>query len=180
MNREVWKDVFGYTGFYQVSDRGRVRSLDRVIKYKDGRGRTLRGQLLKAFPNSAGYLWVELNRKGVGRVHFVHRLVAKAFVPNPKAKKFVNHESGIKQDNVASRLAWATREENMAHAFALGLLSHAGEKNSQSKLTRSRVARIRRECPPGTRITLAIAEKHQISRRRIYDIRNGDAWKKAA
>lgn len=175
---ETWKDIEGYEGYYRISTHGRVRSIARIVTCKNGMSKPIREKVLTPHFNTNGYLWVQLQRASVKEFWFIHRLVAQAFVPNPDRKPFVNHKTGKKTDNIADLLEWSTRRENVAHAFATGLMSHAGEKNSQSKLTAEKVLQIRSECPPGTRVTSALAEKHGISKRRLHDVINDPScWK---
>ncbi len=102
---EIWKDIEGYEGHYQVSDSGRAKSL------KFGKER-----ILKLCVNTAGYYQVILcNGTKKGKV--IHRLVAKAFIPNPENKRTINHKWGDKKDNRAVALEWATYSENHLHAY---------------------------------------------------------------
>lgn len=109
---EVWKDIEGYEGRYQVSNTGKVRSLIKRSKLDSP------WHLLKP-TNARGYEYVGLWRKQDGSTNFlVHRLVAKAFVPNPNGFKEVNHKDENKQNNCADNLEWCTREYNMSYKNA--------------------------------------------------------------
>ena len=118
---EVWKDIKGYEGLYQVSNMGRVKSLERIVTKKNGRKysvkeRILKGRILKASTSQGGYLQVKLyNASGKRKGFFVHRLVCEAFHENPKNKPEVNHINEDKTDNRACNLEWATRKENLNH-----------------------------------------------------------------
>lgn len=116
MSKEIWRDVPGYEGSYQVSNLGRVRSLDRVVRYVDGRTREYPGQLLVPYHNKRGYAGVNLG-KGAKHRRLVHRLVAQVFIPNPQAKPEVNHRDGDPSNNRVWNLEWATPGENMGHAL---------------------------------------------------------------
>lgn len=140
MRSEQWKDIPQYEGIYQVSDKGRVRSLDRVCKYKDGRVRIHVGRIIKQVIDACGYQTVMLsvNRK---YKHFkTHRLVAIAFIPNPKNLPEVNHIDGVKTNNQRVNLEWVTSSQNKRHAAKIGLTHPArnlsfcsGEKHHNAK-----------------------------------------------
>lgn len=108
---EVWKDIEGYEGFYQISTLGNVRSLDREVK---GRG-YIKGQILKHKIDRNGYHFVSLCKNGEGGNFSVHRLVAIHFIPNPNNFPEVNHLDENKNNNRITNLAWCTRTQNMSH-----------------------------------------------------------------
>jgi hypothetical protein len=106
---ETWKTIEGYEGIYEVSDQGRVRNVKR-----DGR-------LLSVVSVAHGYRAVSLYKEGKRKMHLAHRLVARAFIPNPENKPQVNHIDGVKTHNFVSNLEWATVAENIWHAEDTGL-----------------------------------------------------------
>ena len=110
---EIWKDIKGYEGRYLVSNRGRVKSLERIVIRKNGRKFSIKERILKPFTNHSGYLVVILSGgNGKNKTFLVHRLVCKAFHENPKSKPCVNHIDENKANNVVSNLEWCTYEEN--------------------------------------------------------------------
>lgn len=114
---EKWKDIIGFEGFYQISENGNVRSLDRFDSIRD-----LKGQSIKPNLKRNGYLQVGLRREGKRKWESIHRLVAIHFIDNPENKPQVNHIDGNKQNNNIYNLEWATSQENLLHAHANGLI----------------------------------------------------------
>ena len=108
---ETWKDVVGYEGLYKVSDEGRIYSVER----KDSRGNRCGGRILKPRYYKDGYLRVTLCKNGKSKTKKVHRLVAGAFIPNPKGFLEVNHKDENKSNNESSNLEWCTHKYNMNH-----------------------------------------------------------------
>lgn len=120
---EIWKDIMGYEGLYQVSSLGRIKSLPKKMGRPDSNRQTnKRGPIIlksKLNPkNKKSYHRVNL---GSNNTITIHRLVATAFIPNPENKPTVNHIDGDKNNNCASNLEWATHKENNNHAYDLGL-----------------------------------------------------------
>ena len=144
---EIWKDVKGYEGAYQVSSFGRVRSLDRKVPSKYGRFRKVKGMILKLRTDKDGYYKVNLKKNQKGKSSRVHRLVAEAFINNPENKPQVNHINGVKSNNNILNLEWATLSENRRHAYQTGLQNgeaRRGVKNNFHKLTPEQVLAIRK------------------------------------
>ena len=112
MKNEEWRDVAGYEGLYQVSDQGRVKSLERNIPHWRGGERIQKERILKPCADRGGYLRVGLCDGKKQKTFKVHRLVCEAFHENPDNKPQVNHINEIKTDNRASNLEWATAREN--------------------------------------------------------------------
>lgn len=119
---EYWCDIEGFKGLYQVSDLGRVKSLDRVIIDKNGISYRNKSQILKPWNDGNGYMIVDLRKEGLRKTAKVHRLVAEAFIPNTLEKPQVNHIDGNKENNCLTNLEWCTSSENIKHAFKTGLM----------------------------------------------------------
>lgn len=96
---EVFVDIQGYEGYYQVSNYGNVRSLDRVITHQNGKKQLVKGRTLKPHLTNKGYFKVHLSLNGERKSRSIHRFVALAFLPNPFHKPQVNHINGCKTDN---------------------------------------------------------------------------------
>lgn len=110
--QEIWKDIKGYEGYYQISNLGKVKSLKFNHSNKN--------KLLNPFDNE-GYTRVKLYINKQGKRFLVHRLVAETFIPNPENKPFVNHIDGNKSNNCVANLEWVTASENTIHAIENGL-----------------------------------------------------------
>ena len=114
---EIWKDIEGYEGLYQVSNLGRVRSLDRVVTRPHPKDQHLcdykiKGRVLAQLPLTSGYLFVHLHKDKTSIQATVHRLVAKAFVQGYFDGAHVNHKDEDKHNNRADNLEWVTIREN--------------------------------------------------------------------
>lgn len=107
MKNEIWKDIAGYEGLYQVSSFGRVKSFN----YR----RTGKEQCLKPTPDKDGYLKVTLRKNGKGQQLFVHRLVAEAFIPNPNNLPEINHKDENPENNCVSNLEWISHKDNIKY-----------------------------------------------------------------
>lgn len=117
---EIWKDVPGYEGFYQVSNLGRVKSLERTKRASFGSTQTVKEKFLMLNSNSLYPAFMAAKYGGVKCIR-VHRLVALIFVPNPNNYIEVNHIDGNKRNNHYKNLEWCTRQENCLHMYKIGL-----------------------------------------------------------
>lgn len=149
---EQWKDVLGYEGRYQVSDKGNVRSVDRCVRAVAKNGveysRQVKGVVLSC-GYSRGYKIVHLHPQGTVAVHL---LVARAFVQGAGAQ--VNHKDGVKANCQASNLEWVSASENQRHAVAIGLKSQARKVVAPSGKTYPSIAQAAR----GERVRAATAK----------------------
>lgn len=143
---EIWKPIKGYEGVYEVSNFGRIKSLEREIyRGKDYAKRVQKEKILKQVVNKDSYHRVSLNKNSKSKMFAVSRLVAEAFIPNPENKPEVNHIDANRFNNKVENLEWVTAEENLNHARENGLLNKMqGEKSWCSKLKESDVKEIRR------------------------------------
>lgn len=143
MEIEYWVPLAGFEGKYEVSSFGRVKSLEREWYDNGGYVRCVTEKMLTQTIDDKGYYRVKICNKKFQKNISVHRLVCAAFHQNPENKKTVNHMDGVKTNNAASNLEWATYKENSVHAKEHGLLrSPKGEANGQSKLTNEQVLEI--------------------------------------
>lgn len=140
---EEWRDIAGYEGLYQVSDWGRVRSIDRVIKYlvkgKYPAKRICKGQIIAPFKINSGYLSVTLVKSSKGCNKTLHRLVAETFIPNPDSKPCVGHKDCNETNNCADNLYWCTYPENNNHPITKERQIESFKKRDLSYLHTSEV-----------------------------------------
>lgn len=135
MLKEIWKDIKGYEGLYEVSSYGNVRSLDRVVICSNGRKCSQNGRILKPVKDKDGYLICGLRKNSKRKIFKVHRLVAQAFIPNPNNLPQVNHKDENKGNNCVflkkdgsvdlnkSNLEWCTQAYNNCYGTRLKKLS---------------------------------------------------------
>ena len=119
VNPQEWEPVGGFSNKYLINKNGVVVSIQHGKRNKTLAKRIDRG----------GYQTVRLNKDGITSTHFIHRLIAAAYIPNPDNKPNINHINGIKTDNKIENLDWCTHAENIRHAYGSGLIK------SQAKQT---------------------------------------------
>ena len=117
--QEIWKDIQGYEGAYQVSTKGRVRSLTRKVPTYNG-FRTTKGKILKPLKSNSGYFRVDLKSHQKDNYVCIHRLVALAFIPNPFNYPVINHIDNDKTNNNVNNLEWCTQSHNIKEAYRVG------------------------------------------------------------
>lgn len=171
---EIWRDIPGYEGAYQVSNLGRVRSLDRLVKRKDGHGNTsvdwqYKGRILSTRPKTCGHLVVGL---GANNTKLVHRLVLLAFVGPPQEGEECLHGDGNPANNRLENLRWGTRRENKRDER-----DHNIAKNrvlGSSRLSKSTVAAIREDLAKTPALTFReLADKYGVHFNTIGNIKRG-------
>ena len=127
---EIWVDIEGYEGIYQVSNLGRVKSLERSVRNNiNGGERIVKERILKLWSDKGGYLLITLcDKNRVKHKERVHRLVAKAFIPNPDNLPQVNHKDECKTNNCVYNLEWCTNEYNQFY----GTKQERSKKNNNT------------------------------------------------
>lgn len=174
---EIWKDISGYEGYYQVSNLGRVRSCDRWVNNKVG-VRLISGRLLKPWKNEKGYFYIDLVKDSDRRKFKVHRLVAFAFVDGYFEGSQVNHIDGVKSNNNASNLEFCTASKNMFHSYSMGLQpvrNLKGERHPNARLRAEDVLEIRSRISKGDRRSV-IAKDYAVSLGTIHSIASRHIW----
>jgi hypothetical protein len=124
--KEVWKNIQKYEGYYQISNLGRLRSVDRVIKYKNGRLNKHKGREKNVKEYKTAYRIAILSKENKQKGFKISRLVAKHFIKNPNNYPCVNHIDGNKHNDRKENLEWCTYSYNNLHAFNNGLIKHSG------------------------------------------------------
>lgn len=123
--KEIWKNISNYNDKYQISNYGRIKSVDSVYmipnQYKKMHKHIYRGKILKTSIDNNGYANIRLRKNGKTKCFLIHRLVAKAFIPNPNNYPVINHINGNKLDNKVENLEWCTQSHNVKEAYKLGL-----------------------------------------------------------
>ena len=158
---EDWRDVVGYEGLYQVSNYGRVKSFQKNYP-----------KIMKSGVQSKGYVQIRLHKNRHSKNCGVHVLVAQAFIFNPAQKSEVDHRNGDKTNNCIWNLNWATRSENAARAYQLGLIKvNRGTQCHYAKLNAEEVIYIRKN--PDTLKIRELSEKFNVSRETIKRVRAG-------
>lgn len=118
--KEIWKDIKGYEGLYQVSNLGNVKSLERYVNHFSGT-RKVQEKILKPVIDNTGYYVVSLWKNNKHSRAHIHRLVAESFIINNDNKPYINHIDGNKLNNNIGNLEWCTPKENNIHAYKIGL-----------------------------------------------------------
>jgi len=168
--QEVWKDIPGYEGYYQASNIGNIRSLDRLIKNGKGKIR------IPCRNKVNGYLMVSLYKKRCRRNFPIHTLVLSTFSGIRPRGFIARHLDGNKLNNTIDNLKWGTYEQNIEDARKHGVLA-CGEKNGHAKLTDQDIRQIRK-LYAGTNMTQSdIAKVFKTARNNITRIINYTRWK---
>jgi hypothetical protein len=119
MKEEIWRPIKGFEGIYEVSNFGRVKSLDRVV-FSGGHPRNRKGTVISTKKDAYGYEIATLRLNGDRFYKKVHRLVGIAFIDNPNNLECINHLNFIRTDNRVENLEWISRGDNMRYSYAAG------------------------------------------------------------
>lgn len=137
MEKEIWKDIVGYDGLYQVSNFGNIKSKERIVK-NGNRVFLKKEKILTPFLQKTGYLTITLLKDNKIKSHYIHRLVAITFIKNNFDLEQVNHKDGNKINNNANNLEWCSRSDNIKHAIKIGLFSKDVVLNKINKMNKKK------------------------------------------
>ena len=172
---EVWQPVVGYEGLYEVSDQGRVRSLDRLGSSRWGnRTRLYKGTLLRQSINARGYRQVSLCKNGLRRNGAVHQMVANAFLGPTPSGMIVLHGPNGKQDNSLANIGYGTQLQNLRDDKLRDGTLQTGERHGRAKLTEELVGYIKASEKSGAQL----ARELHVSDTAIYNVRKGATWRR--
>lgn len=131
---EIWKDILGWEGKYQISSCVRVKSVNRYVYSKKWNKMAFYPEKIMAqSDNCEGYMHVTFTDKSLSKRFKIHQLMAISFIPNPENKTHINHKNGIRNDNRIENLEWCTPQENMDHKYnVLGYVHPTGKENKLS------------------------------------------------
>ena len=127
---EIWKDIKGYEGIYQVSNMGRIKSLNRC----DSNNHLLYGKLLKPEKTIYGYHQITLCKNGKTQKYKIHRLVCTHFLPNPENKPYIDHINCNRTDNRVENLRWVTHKENMNNPLTTQKIGNANSRTHKKPI----------------------------------------------
>lgn len=174
--QELWLPVVGWEGLYEVSDLGRVKSLDRTVTQRNGVVVRVRERILKPGTDTHGYLMVCIRKNGAQKTRLVHILVAEAFIgPRPDGLEVRHGESG-KSDNSLANLCYGTPKQNGEDRIRDGN-SNRGETNGKNRLTAEQVREARRLVATGPHGTLTrLAKEWGLTQQALGQAVKGITW----
>lgn len=168
--REIWKDIEGYENSYQISSFGRIKSLNKIINnnfYKE--------KILNPSCTNNGYVEIGLYKNKKAKTTTIHRLVAKAFIPNPNNLSQVHHKNHIRSDNHIENLEWVDQLQNTRYAQQAGKMLK-GERSPLAILTQEQVNKIRAEFIKNNLNYGQMARKYMVSEGCIKHILLNRTW----
>lgn len=172
--KEKWKPIKNYENYYEISNLGNVKSLDRKIINNKGFS-FKKGIFLIKRNHTSGYYQVCLCKKGIKKYKYIHRLVAEHFLKNYDELLVINHLDGNKLNNIYTNIECCTQKENIEHAIFKGLMNNSGENAYQSKLTNNKVLEIRKLFKEGKTLNELLI--YNVSKATLSRIINNKIWK---
>lgn len=179
--KEEWKDIPGYEGLYQISNLGRVKSLARKVKTKNGNYQGYNEKILKT--RKKGYCIVSLCKDRKIKGMQVHRLVAEAFIPNPENKPYVDHIDTNPQNNNVNNLRWCTQKENCLNPISrknnsLSKMGHKGYLKQHSEETKLKLSLLKKGKKLSEEHKKRLSESHMGIAKGRNTCMKGKHWRK--
>lgn len=172
MSSELWRWIPEYEGYYLISNKGNIVSLPRTATRKDtGTELSIEGRTMALQYNENGYRIIRLTKESTGKSFLVHRLVAKAFIPNPENLPEVNHIDGRHDNNCVENLEWVTSSQNKLHLWRVLRI-----RDDESPLTEEQIIRIREDTRPQS----VIAAEYGVVQQTISEIQTGNSYRRFA
>ena len=175
---EIWKDIPSWENSYQISNCGRVKSLEK-IRFRRKGGNALYKTKILSFSYDRGYLGVNIQNNKFVKHYWIHRLVAIVFIPNPLNLPEVNHRDLNKSNNHAENLEWVTHKQNITHAWndeKRYKTVNRGEKSGRSKLKECEVLEARRLFATGKITKRFLSKIFKVDTSTMFRILNRDTW----
>lgn len=154
---EIWKPIKDYEGLYQVSNLGRVKSLERI----DSLGHKRKEKIFKPRKDKYGYLRVSLWKDGKGKMVSIHRLVAIHFIPNPDNLPEVNHKDENKENNTLSNLEWCDRKYNNNYGTRIQRFSESHKGKHHTEETKKKISEAKQGKPISEEVKKKMSESHK-------------------
>lgn len=177
LEKEIWIDINGYEGHYQISNFGRVKSNARYVLRSDGRWQYVKERILIPFQGkTCNYLSVQLCKNNITEKFMIHRLVAIHYLSlDPTTDLEVNHKDGNRHNNRVDNLEVVTHQENIDHSIRTMLKNDYGEKSVNAKLTNKQAKEIRELWRGGMKQN-KIAKLFNVSKQTICSIVNNKKY----
>jgi hypothetical protein len=170
---EVWKDIKGYEGLYEISNLGRIKSMWRKKESQLLFGFYQNGRIITTHTHKNKSIIVSLRKDSKHKRHYLHRLLAIAFIPNPHNKPCINHLDGNRSNNEMDNIEWCTYKENSEHAYNNNLTSR-NDKITLTNLSSGEVKGFRSQ----RKACIFLCESNNyIHRMLLRGIDNNKTWK---
>lgn len=174
--KEIFIPVKDFEGYYEVSNFGNVRSLERIIRNKNGKELKVRSRILIPRKHRNGYTLVNLCKNNIIKNCTIHKIVCQSFLGDRPNLIEINHKDGNKKNNILDNLEYVTRSDNSRHAYRLGLKFTKGSKCSAAKLTEEDVIEIRRSYLSREYNQVQLGKKYGVKANTICNIINRRYW----
>ena len=190
--KEMWRSIKGYEGLYEISNKGRVKSLARYYKAFGYRKIIIEEKIMSPVESPQGYYQIGLSKEGAKKHVQIHRLVAQAFIPNPQSLPFINHKDENKKNNCVDNLEWCTPEYNVNYGSGIARAKEARKTKKIKRAEEIRKAKQLRKPAKKDEIEMVLKEANMTKtvlandlgitigalNQRIYKSKNKDQYRK--